>query len=105
MATIHEDRQKVIIAREVENNPDLLIAVQPTRGLDVGAIEFIHKTLISERDKGKAILLISYELDEVMNLSDTLGIIYDGTIVDTFKQGAVDENTVGLLMAGGKISG
>jgi len=99
------NQQKVIIAREVANDPDLLIAVQPTRGLDVGAIEFIHKTLITERDKGKAILLISYELDEVMNLSDTLAVIYDGSIVDTFKQGTVDENTIGLLMAGGKISG
>lgn len=98
------NQQKVIIAREVENNPDLLIAVQPTRGLDVGAIEFIHKTLIEERDKGKAILLISYELDEVMNLSDRLAIIYDGKIVDTFDQGQVDENTVGLLMAGGRVS-
>lgn len=98
------NQQKVIIAREVENDPDLLIAVQPTRGLDVGAIEFIHKTLISERDKGKAILLISYELDEVMNLSDTLAVIYGGSIVDTFKQGTVDENTIGLLMAGGKVS-
>ncbi len=98
------NQQKVIIAREVENNPDLLIAVQPTRGLDVGAIEFIHKTLIEERDKGKAILLISYELDEVMNLSDTLAVIYDGCIVNTFKQGTIDENTIGLLMAGGKVS-
>lgn len=95
------NQQKVIIAREIENNPDLLIAVQPTRGLDVGAIEYIHKTLISERDKGKAILLISYELDEVMNLSDTLAIIYDGSIVGTYEQGTIDENTIGLLMAGG----
>jgi len=70
----------------------------------VGAIEFIHKTLIEERDKGKAILLISYELDEVMNLSDTLAVIYDGDIVNTFKQGTIDENTIGLLMAGGKVS-
>ncbi len=99
------NQQKVIIAREVENNPDLLIAMQPTRGLDVGAIEFIHKTLIHERDKGKAILLISYELDEVMNLSDTLAVIYDGKILDSFAQGTVDENTIGLLMAGGKING
>lgn len=99
------NQQKVVIAREVDNDPDLLIAVQPTRGLDVGAIEFIHKTLISERDKGKAILLISYELDEVMNLSDTLAVIYDGAIVDTFKQGTIDENTIGLLMAGGKVNG
>lgn len=96
------NQQKVIIAREVANNPDLLIAVQPTRGLDVGAIEYVHKTLIRERDKGKAVLLISFELDEVMNVSDTIAVIYDGTIVDTFKQGEVDENTIGLLMAGGK---
>lgn len=99
------NQQKVIIAREVENNPDLLIAVQPTRGLDVGAIEFIHKTLIHERDKGKAILLISYELDEVMNLSDTLGVLYDGQITHIFEEGTRDENAVGLLMAGGKIDG
>lgn len=96
------NQQKVIIAREVANNPDLLIAVQPTRGLDVGAIAYVHKTLIAERDKGKAVLLISFELDEVMNVSDTVAVIYDGTIVDTFKQGEVDENTIGLLMAGGK---
>lgn len=96
------NQQKVIIAREVANEPELLIAVQPTRGLDVGAIEYVHKTLVRERDKGKAVLLISLELDEVMNVSDTIAVIYDGTIVDTFKQGEVDENTIGLLMAGGK---
>ncbi|MEQ8197542.1 MAG: ABC transporter ATP-binding protein [Clostridiaceae bacterium] len=96
------NQQKVIIAREISNDPDLLIAVQPTRGMDVGAIEYVHKTLISERDKGKGILLISLELDEVMNVSDTIAVIYDGTIVETFKQGEVDENTIGLLMAGGK---
>jgi len=96
------NQQKVIIAREVANEPDLLIAVQPTRGLDVGAIEYVHKTLISERDKGKAILLVSFELDEVMNVSDTIAVIYDGAIVKTFEQGTVDENTIGLLMAGGK---
>ncbi|BCN32254.1 ABC transporter ATP-binding protein [Anaeromicropila herbilytica] len=96
------NQQKVIIAREVANDPDLLIAVQPTRGLDVGAIEYVHKTLIRERDKGKAVLLISFELDEVMNVSDTIAVIYDGKIVKSFKQGTVDENTIGLLMAGGK---
>lgn len=95
------NQQKVIIAREVSNEPDLLIAVQPTRGLDVGAIEYVHKTLIKERDKGKAILLISLELDEVMNVADTIAVIYNGTIVETFSQGTVDENTIGLLMAGG----
>lgn len=99
------NQQKVIIAREVSNNPDLLIAVQPTRGLDVGAIEYVHKTLIKERDKGKAILLVSLELDEVMNVSDTIAVIYDGAIVETFKQGSVDENTIGLLMAGGAKNG
>lgn len=99
------NQQKVIIAREIENNPDLLIAVQPTRGLDVGAIEYIHNTIIEQRDKGKAVLLISYELDEVMNLSDNLAVIYDGQIVDTFRQGTITENQVGLLMAGGSING
>lgn len=96
------NQQKLIIAREIANNPDLLIAVQPTRGLDVGAIEYVHKTLVKERDKGKAILLISLELDEVMNVSDVIKVIYAGSIVESFKQGQVDENTIGLLMAGGK---
>lgn len=99
------NQQKIIIGREIAMNPDLLIAVQPTRGLDVGAIETVHKTLIRERDKGKAVLLISFELDEVMNVSDTIAVIYDGKIQDTFKQGTVDENTIGLLMAGGKQKG
>lgn len=95
------NQQKIIIAREVANNPDLLIAVQPTRGLDVGAIEYIHKTLVNLRDQGKAILLISLELDEIMHVSDTISVMYDGKIVGSFKQGEVDENTIGLLMAGG----
>ncbi len=97
------NQQKVILAREISNEPDLLIAVQPTRGLDVGAIEYVHKTLVRERDRGRAILLISLELDEVMNVSDTIDVIYAGTIVDSFKQGEVDEKTIGLLMAGGKL--
>lgn len=95
------NQQKIIVGREVNNDPDLLIAVQPTRGLDVGAIEYVHKTLVRERDKGKAILLVSLELDEVMNVSDTIAVIYDGKIVSTFKQGEKDENEIGLLMAGG----
>lgn len=99
------NQQKVVIGREIANNPDLLIAVQPTRGLDVGAIEYVHKMLVKERDAGKAVLLVSLELDEVMNVSDTIAVIYDGQIVDTFKQGTVDENTIGLLMAGGKSNG
>ena len=80
----------------------MLIAVQPTRGLDVGAIEYVHKALVAERDRGTAILLISLELDEVMSVSDTIDVIYDGRITGTFKQGEVDENKIGLLMAGGE---
>ncbi len=95
------NQQKVIIAREVTNDPDLLVAVQPTRGLDVGAIEYVHKALVNQRDEGKAVLLISFELDEIMDLSDTIAVLYNGQIVATFRQGEVDENTIGLLMAGG----
>ena len=95
------NQQKIIIAREISGDPDLLIAVQPTRGLDVGAIEYVHKALVRERDSGKAVLLISLELDEVMNVADTIGVIYNGSITKTFKQGEVNENTIGYLMAGG----
>ncbi|MBR2681665.1 MAG: ABC transporter ATP-binding protein [Atopobiaceae bacterium] len=96
------NQQKAIIARMVSAAPNLLIAFQPTRGLDVGAIEFVHKTLIAERDRGAAILLISFELDEVMDVSDTIAVIYHGQITGTFPQGTVDENQLGLLMAGGE---
>lgn len=95
------NQQKVIIARQVSSNPKLLIVVQPTRGLDVGAIEFVHKALIRERDRGCAILLISLELDEVMDIADTIAVIYDGAIVDEFAQGTITEEEIGLLMAGG----
>ena len=95
------NQQKVIIAREVSGEPDVLIAIQPTRGLDVGAIEFVHKTLIRERDRGAAILLISLELDEVMDVSDRIAVIYAGQIVGEFEQGAITEEQAGLLMAGG----
>jgi simple sugar transport system ATP-binding protein len=95
------NQQKAIIARMVTAAPDLLIAFQPTRGLDVGAIEFVHKTLIAERDRGAAILLISFELDEVMDVSDTIAVIYHGKITGTFAQGTVNEEQLGLLMAGG----
>ena len=97
------NQQKAIIAREVSYVPDILIAFQPTRGLDVGAIEFVHKTLIAERDRGAAILLVSYELDEVMDVSDTIAVLYHGKIVGTFEQGTVDEEQLGLLMAGGEL--
>ena len=95
------NQQKLIIGREIANDPELLIAVQPTRGLDVGAIEYVHKTLINLRDKGKAILLISLELDEILSVSDKIGVIYDGSIIGELDQEEADENNVGLLMAGG----
>ncbi|MBQ9059146.1 MAG: ABC transporter ATP-binding protein [Atopobiaceae bacterium] len=95
------NQQKAIIARQVSYVPDVLIAFQPTRGLDVGAIEFVHKTLIAQRDRGAAILLISFELDEVMDVSDTIAVIYHGQIVGSFEQGSVTEDELGLLMAGG----
>jgi len=96
------NQQKVIIARELSNNPELLIAFQPTRGLDVGAIEFVHRALVKHRDSGHSILLISFELDEIMNVSDRICVLYDGKIVAEFQQGEVDENLIGLLMAGGE---
>ena len=96
------NQQKAIIAREVSINPDLLIAVQPTRGLDVGAIEYIHKQLIEERDQGKAVLLVSLELDEVMNLSDRILVMYEGEIVADVKPADVTVQELGLYMAGSK---
>ncbi len=95
------NQQKAIIAREVSQRPDVLIAFQPTRGMDVGAIEFVHKTLIAERDRGAAILLISYELDEIMDVADTIAVIYHGHIANVYPQGSVDQEQLGLLMAGG----
>ncbi|MEC1067359.1 ABC transporter ATP-binding protein [Priestia megaterium] len=95
------NQQKAIIAREVDRSPELLIAAQPTRGLDVGAIEFIHKKLIEERDKGRAVLLVSLELDEVINLSDRIAVIYEGEIVDIVDPKETNEQELGLLMAGG----
>lgn len=95
------NQQKVIIAREITNDPDLLIAAQPTRGLDVGAIEFIHQYLVELRNQGKAVLLISFQLDEVMDLSDRICVIYDGQIVGGLDPKETDEYEVGRLMAGG----
>ncbi|WP_299032866.1 ABC transporter ATP-binding protein [uncultured Anaerococcus sp.] len=96
------NQQKVIIAREISSNPDLLIAAQPTRGLDVGAIEFIHQYLVELRNSGNAVLLISFQLDEVMDLSDRIGVIYDGKIVGELNPKDTDEFEIGRLMAGGK---
>ena len=95
------NQQKVIIAREVQNDKDLLIAVNPTRGLDVGAIEYVHKYIVDQRNKGKAVLLVSFELDEIMSLSDTIKVIFDGQIVSSIPGKEADENTLGLMMAGG----
>ena len=97
------NQQKAIIAREVDRNPDLLIVSQPTRGLDVGAIEYIHKRLISERDKGKAVLVVSFELDEILNLSDRISVIHDGKIQGIVKPSETNKQELGILMAGGKI--
>lgn len=96
------NQQKAIIGREVDRNPDLLIAAQPTRGLDVGAIEFIHKRLIEQRDNGKGVLLVSFELDEIMNVSDRIAVIYEGKIVAIVDPKETTEQELGLLMAGSK---
>ena len=97
------NQQKAIIAREVDRNPDLLIVSQPTRGLDVGAIEYIHKRLIGERDKGKAVLVVSFELDEILNLSDLIAVIHDGKIQGIVKPSDTNKQELGILMAGGEI--
>ena len=96
------NQQKVIIAREVQNDKDLLIAVNPTRGLDVGAIEYVHKYIVEQRNKGKAVLLVSFELDEIMSLSDIIDVIFDGQIVSSIPGKDANENDLGLMMAGGK---
>jgi len=93
------NQQKVVIAREISGNPDALIAAQPTRGLDVGAIEFVHRRLLAERDAGRAILLFSLELEEVRALADRILVIYDGRIVGELPPTASDEE-LGLLMTG-----
>ena len=98
------NQQKVIIAREITNNPEVLVAAQPTRGLDVGAIEYVHKFLVQQRNMGKAVLLISFELDEIMALSDRIAVIYNGKIAKTFNRNETNEKEIGLYMAGGGVS-
>lgn len=95
------NQQKMIVAREIERTPKLLIASQPTRGLDVGAIEFVHNQILEQRDKGCAILLVSLELDEVMDLSDRIAVIYSGMIVGIVDAKEADERMLGIMMAGG----
>ena len=96
------NQQKAIIAREIDKDPDLLIAVQPTRGVDIGAIEFIHKQLIEQRDAGKAVLLVSLELDEVMDVPDRILVMYEGKLVGEFKPDEVTVEELGLYMTGAK---
>lgn len=96
------NQQKAIIAREVDRDKALIVAVQPTRGLDVGAIEYIHKQLVAERDKGKAVLLVSLELDEVMSLSDRILVMYEGEIVGELDPKTTTVQELGLYMAGAK---
>ena len=97
------NQQKAIIAREVDRNPDLLIVSQPTRGLDVGAIEYIHKRLIQERDNGKAVLVVSFELDEILNISDRIAVIHDGKIQGIVTPETTNKQELGVLMAGGEL--
>ena len=96
------NQQKAIIAREIDRDPMLLVAVQPTRGLDVGAIEYIHKQLVNERDEGRAVLMVSLELDEVMNVSDRILVIYEGELVGEFKPEEITVEELGLYMSGSK---
>lgn len=94
------NQQKAVIARELDRNPEIVIAVQPVRGLDVGAIEYIHRQIIAQRDAGKAVLLVSFELDEVMNVSDRILVMYEGKIVADVKPEDVTIQELGLYMAG-----
>ena len=93
------NQQKIILAREIERDPDLLIVGQPTRGVDIGAIEFIHKRLIELRDEGKAILLVSVELDEIRSLSDRIIVMFAGKVMGE-RDADANERELGLLMAG-----
>lgn len=97
------NQQKAIIAREIDRDPDLLIVSQPTRGLDVGAIEYIHKRLIEERDNGKAVLVVSFELDEILNVSDCIAVIHDGKIQGIVSPETTNKQELGVLMAGGNL--
>lgn len=96
------NQQKVIIAREIDKDPDILIAVQPTRGLDVGAIEFIHKKIVSLRDAGKAVLVISLELEEVMSIADRILVMHNGEIVGELNPKETTVQEIGLYMSGAK---
>jgi ABC-type uncharacterized transport system ATPase subunit len=94
------NQQKLIIARELERDPNVLLAIQPTRGLDVGAIEFVHRKIVETRDAGKAVLLLSFDLDEILDLSDRIAVIYQGRITGEFLSGQVSRTELGLFMGG-----
>ena len=94
------NQQKIVVAREIERNPDLLLIGQPTRGVDIGAIEFIHKQIVALRDAGKAVLLVSVELDEIMSLSDRIVVMFDGKLMGERDPGATNERELGMMMAG-----
>ena len=96
------NQQKAIVAREIDKDPELLVAVQPTRGLDVGAIEYIHRQLVAQRDEGKAVLLVSLELDEVMDVPDRILVMYEGEIVGELDPKKTTQEELGLYMAGAK---
>ena len=96
------NQQKAIVAREIDKDPELLVAVQPTRGLDVGAIEYIHKQLVAQRDAGKAVLLVSLELDEVMDVPDRILVMYEGELVGELDPKTTTQEELGLYMAGAK---
>ena len=96
------NQQKAIVAREIDQNNEVLVAVQPTRGLDVGAIEFIHKELVKQRDQDKAVLLMSFELDEVMDVADRILVMFEGEIMGNLDPKKVTVEEVGLYMAGVK---
>jgi simple sugar transport system ATP-binding protein len=95
------NQQKVVVAREVSRDPRILVAAQPTRGLDVGAIEFVHRRLVAERDEGRAILLVSFELDEILSLSDRILVVYEGRVVGEYSPD-VSEEELGIAMTGGR---
>ena len=94
------NQQKIVVAREIERNPDLLLIGQPTRGVDIGAIEFIHKQIVALRDAGKAVLLVSVELDEIMSLSDRVIVMFDGQIMGERDPEQTNERELGMMMAG-----
>ena len=94
------NKQKLIVGREFSEDIELLVAAQPTRGIDIGAIEFIHRRIVEQRDRGAAVLLVSAELDEILSLADRIAVLYDGKLMGVLKASLANRESVGLLMAG-----